>query len=157
MREGLDPTRLGTPPDRFARRALLRARVRRAAAARARRVPVEPALRAAGRGLLTAERVVGGLPGRDQRLMRAVRSAAKEARGAYWAEPAPGRIVHLRSSEHEGNPLMEGWWALAADGVEEVALDAAHIAMLREPHVARTGEVLQAAIDAALGEVHATT
>ena len=143
VREGIDPALLGPPPDPAARRALARSRVRREAAARVRRLPVRSAGLAAGRGLLAAERhAFGGLPGRDERLMRAVRAAAKEARQAYWAEPWPGRLVHLRSAEHRHNPLMDGWWALALDGVVEAPLDAAHIAMLREPDVARTAAAL---------------
>ena len=59
-----------------------------------RDLPVDSALLAAGRGLLTAERYAfGGLPGRDARLRRAVRAAAKEARRAYWAEPWPGHLL----------------------------------------------------------------
>ena len=151
IKEGLDPALLGTPPDREARLAVERSRIRRRARAGATRLPIQAGLLAAGRGLLAAERrVFGELPGRDERLMRAVRAAAKEAKAAYWALPAPGRLVHLRSTEHAENPLMDGWWALASDGVIEVPLDAAHIAMLREPAVARTAAALQQAIDAAL-------
>ncbi len=152
VREGVDPALLGPPPDREARRALERSRMRRRALAGASRLPIQAGLLAAGRGLLVAERrVFGELPGRDERLMRAVRAAAKEARAAYWAEPAPGRLVHLRSKEHAENPLMDGWWALALDGVVEVPIAAAHIGMLREPDVAQTAAALQQAIDAAVG------
>jgi thioesterase domain-containing protein len=152
----MDPALLGTPPDREARLALERSRIRRRALAGASRLPIQAGLLAAGRGLLAAERrLFGELPGRDERLMRAVRAAAKEARAAYWAAPAPGRLVHLRSTEHAGNPLMDGWWALARDGVVEIPLDAAHIPMLREPAVAQTAAALQQAIDAALGREHA--
>jgi thioesterase domain-containing protein len=156
LKEGMDPALLGTPPDREARLALERSRIRRRALAGASRLPIQAGLLAAGRGLLAAERrLFGELPGRDERLMRAVRAAAKEARAAYWAAPAPGRLVHLRSTEHAGNPLMDGWWALARDGVVEIPLDAAHIPMLREPAVAQTAAALQQAIDAALGREHA--
>jgi thioesterase domain-containing protein len=115
-----------------------------------RDLPVESALLAAGRGLLTAERYAfGGLPGRDARLRRAVRAAAKEARRAYWADPWPGHLLHVRSAEHRDNPLMDGWWALARDGVTEVHLDTPHMGMLREPDVSLTAQALEEAIDAA--------
>jgi thioesterase domain-containing protein len=114
-------------------------------------VSVEAPLLAAGRGLLAAERrVFGSLPGRDQRLMRAVRAAAAEARCAWWAPPLPGRLLHLRSSLHVDTPERDGWWALATEGVTEIALEAGHVAMLREPDVAVTGAILQREIDAAL-------
>jgi thioesterase domain-containing protein len=58
--------------------------------------------------------------------------------------------------EHETLTYREhGWWALARDGVVEIPLDAAHIAMLREPAVAQAAAALQQAIDAALGREHA--
>jgi amino acid adenylation domain-containing protein len=148
--EDIDPGLLGPPPDRAARLRLARSRARRRAAAGVRDLPVESALLAAGRGLLTAERYAfGGLPGRDARLRRAVRAAAKEARRAYWAEPWPGHLLHVRSAEHRDNPLMDGWWALARDGVTEVHLDAPHMGMLREPDVSLTAQALEEAIDAA--------
>jgi len=148
--EDIDPGLLGPPPDRAARLRLARSRARRRAAAGVRDLPVESVLLAAGRGLLTAERYAfGGLPGRDARLRRAVRAAAKEARRAYWADPWPGHLLHVRSAEHRDNPLMDGWWALARDGVTEVHLDTPHMGMLREPDVSLTAQALEEAIDAA--------
>lgn len=156
VREYLVPELLGPAPDREAHLALIRTRSRRRAAVTAAPLPVRSALLAAGRGLLAAERhVFGELPGRDERLMRAVRAAAKEARAAWWAEPSRGRFLHIRSAEHANNPLMDGWWALALEGVREVPLAAAHVGMLREPDAAHTAAVLQQAIDAAIGHRHA--
>ena len=44
---------------------------------------------------------------------------------------------------------MDGWWALARDGVTEVHLDTPHMGMLREPDVSLTAQALEEAIDAA--------
>ena len=149
--EGLDPVLLGTPPNRAAARQVARSRGppprgRRRARAAGRR----GAARRRPRAARVAERhAFGGLPGRDARLRRAVRAAAKEARRAYWSDPWPGRLVHIRSAEHRDNPLMDGWWALAGDGVTEVWLHVQHVAMLREPDVALTARALQEAIDGA--------
>ena len=130
---GLDPVLLGTAARPRRGIGVARSRARRRAAAGVRGLPLDAALLAAGRGLLVPSgRCVRRAPG--ARRAAGARSARREG-GAprLLVQPWPGASSTSAPPSTATTRSMDGWWALAGDGVTEVDLDAQHVGMLREP------------------------
>ena len=73
------------------------------------------------------------LPGARWRIERRVLAAARQARRTYRAQPWPGRVVLVTSTEFADKPAYAAWDLRARDGVDLRPLPLGHIEMLREP------------------------
>jgi amino acid adenylation domain-containing protein len=158
VNEGLAPQLLPAPPSPlpFRRRlelALLPARAaavrNRARAARGfRRLSSEARLRAIGE----LERRLGRpLPGAGERTIQRALATARRASASYRADPWPGRVVLIVSSEFEDKSSYLGWQVRARGGVERHHLPCGHVEMLREPGAALLARCLEERIEEALG------
>lgn len=128
-----------------------RERLRRARARLARRRR-EGAAEARARSADALERVLRRpLPGARERIERGVVAAARRARTAYRAQPWPGRILLVTSTEFADKPPYLAWDLRARGGVERRPLGVGHVEMLREPGVAELAACLEDAIGEALG------
>jgi amino acid adenylation domain-containing protein len=138
--QGLSPRLLPRPPFGVPRR--LRLSLARDGAVRAAR---RGAALLAGEGL--AERRDQGLawverglerplPRSRRRLEDRIIRAAREARERYRAQPWPGRIVVVKSSEDFENPAHIAWPSRARGGLEVHKLPVDHLGMLRDPEAA---------------------
>ena len=156
-REGLAPSLLPDPHGPLPRRLRLDLAQRRAAAAvgRARAAAGRSARAAAverrARMLEAIERRLDRpLPRARTRIERRVVAAAREARGSYRAEPWPGRVALIVSTEFADKPTYLAWRARATGGVERRELPVGHVEMLRDPGVALLAESIEDAIAEAL-------
>ncbi|HVV91591.1 MAG TPA: hypothetical protein VHB53_13945, partial [Solirubrobacterales bacterium] len=157
VKEGLDPRLLPPSPKPLSRgrqaelRTLpLRRGVKRAAR-RARSGTSAAAAEARARALESVERRLDRpLPGARWRIERRVIAAARRARASYRAEPWPGRVLLVVSTEFAGKPPYSAWEARAQGGVERRELPVGHVEMLREPGVEHLARCLETYIDEAL-------
>jgi amino acid adenylation domain-containing protein len=157
VKEELDPSLLPPPtaPLDLSRRLELRSiPVRRTASrvgrrARSRAIAVSAELKA--RGVEATERRLDRpLPGARWRIERRVLAAARRARASYRAEPWPGEVLLVTSSEFADKPTYRAWAARAQGGVDRRELAVGHVEMLREPGVAQLSECLELYIGEAL-------
>ena len=136
--ELLEPLPGGPPP---ARQRWTRRRARGERRAR----ELAAALRA--RALDTAERRLDRqLPEARQRIERHVVAAARGARAGYRADPWPGRVVLVTSTEFERKPTYPAWEVRALGGVDRRPLPVGHVEMLREPGAALLAACLEECI-----------
>jgi hypothetical protein len=158
-REGLAPSLLPEAPARLPRR------LRAGLAWRRTAVPLRRARAAAGRNVRAAaveararaleaieRRIDRPLPRARARIERRVVAAAREARASYRAEPWPGRVALIVSTEFAEKPTYLAWKERATGGVERRQLAVGHIEMLRGPGAAALAEVLEDLISGALGD-----
>ena len=71
------------------------------------------------------------LPGARERTEREVVAAARKARATYRAEPWPGRVVLVTSTEFAEKPAYAAWELRAEGGVDRRPLPVGHVEMLR--------------------------
>ena len=103
------------------------------------------------RAVHRAERALGRpLPRARQRLEDLLVEAGRRARESYRAEPWPGRIVLIASTEYEHKPAYLPWAERARGGLERLVLPLGHVEMLRDPGAALLAECLERRIAAAL-------
>jgi hypothetical protein len=86
------------------------------------------------------------LPGARERVERRVIAAAKRARATYRAQPWPGKIVLVTSTEFEHKPTYLAWSLRAQAGVQRRHLEVGHVQMLREPDAALLAHCLEECI-----------
>ena len=155
--EGRAPEPLPPPPWPLSHsrrmELLLRPARKRAERARVkvRRQARELAIEGRARALETVERHLSRpLPGARWRIERRVIAAARDARATYRAEPWPGQVVLVSSTEFEAKPPYLAWGMRAAGGVKRRRLPLGHIEMLREPGAALLARCLEECIAEAL-------
>jgi len=90
------------------------------------------------------------LPEARQRIERHVVAAARKARADYRADPWPGRVVLITSTEFEDKPTYPAWKVRAEGGVDRRRLPVGHVEMLREPGAAALAACLDDCIEEAL-------
>ena len=90
------------------------------------------------------------LPEARQRIERHVVAAARRARAAYRADPWPGAVVLISSTEFDRKPTYPAWEVRARGGVDRRRLPIGHVEMLREPGAAQLAACLDECIEAAL-------
>jgi len=90
------------------------------------------------------------LPGARWRIERRVLAAARQARATYRAQPWPGKVVLVTSTEFAEKPPYVAWGLRADDGVELRPLPVGHIEMLREPGAALLARCLDECIEEAV-------
>lgn len=117
------PPRQEPPRERLRRLRLRGTHKARAIAAQAFRSTVDALERQLGRPL----------PNAQERLELRVMAAARRARATYRAEPWPGRVLLVASSEYHDKLIYPAWEARARGGVERRLLPVGHIEMLRDP------------------------
>jgi amino acid adenylation domain-containing protein len=150
IEQGLAPELLppsSTPLSPRRRRELqlrpLRRRARRTgsqASREARRLATEGRARA----LEALERRLSRpLPGARWRIERRVLAAARQARKTYRAQPWPGKVVLVTSTEFADKPPYAAWALRAAAGVELRRLPLGHVEMLREPGAEQLARCLE--------------
>jgi amino acid adenylation domain-containing protein len=157
IEQGLSPDLLPPPPTPLStrRRRELRLRPLRRQAGRvfsrashrARRLTQE------GRALAieTVERRLSRpLPGARWRIERRVLAAARRARDTYRAQPWPGKVVLVTSTEFADKPPYAAWDLRALGGVELRALPLGHVEMLREPGAELLARCLEECAEEAL-------
>jgi amino acid adenylation domain-containing protein len=153
--EGLDPLLLPPFPSRrprWSRRQMLeRAAELVAAPARSRlvRVDADAVGSARDRAAHALELRLGRtLPRARGRIERRIEVAAREARASYRAEPWPGRIVLVCSSEFERKPAYLAWPERAE--ITRLQLPLGHVEMLRDPGAKQLAARLDECIAAVL-------
>jgi amino acid adenylation domain-containing protein len=123
----------------------------RRARARASRVARELGMEARWLGTDWLERLLDRpLPEARARIERRVVAAARRARGEYRAEPWPGRVLLIVSSEFAGKPTYPAWDLRAVAGVDRRELPVGHVEMLRGPGVEILAHCLEECIEEAL-------
>ncbi|MGC1853677.1 MAG: hypothetical protein WA687_14735, partial [Solirubrobacterales bacterium] len=90
------------------------------------------------------------LPGAGERTIHRSLVAARQARAGYRADPWPGRVVLIVSSEFADKAAYLGWQVRALGGVERHHLPFGHVEMLREPGAALLAERLERCVDEAM-------
>jgi thioesterase domain-containing protein len=90
------------------------------------------------------------LRGARARTERRVLAAAELARASYRADPWPGRVVLVTSTEFADKPPYLAWDVRAAE-VDRRPLPVGHVEMLREPGAALLASCLEECVEEALG------
>ncbi len=154
---GLAPELLPPPPAPLPRRLLLALRLRPArhlVEALAERAPRQPRSWIEGgrdRLLDGAEDLLKRpLPQARARLESRIVAAAREARENYRAEPWPGRVLLVTSTEFATKPAYFAWPERARGGVERRRLPLGHVEMLRDPGARLLAQCLDECIAQAL-------
>jgi amino acid adenylation domain-containing protein len=155
--EGLAPALLPPPPWPLSRRRRLELALRPARVAvgagrarltrRSRKLVLEARLEA----IESLERRLGRpLPGAVERTIQRSLAAARKARADYRADPWPGRVTLIVSSEFVDKSAYLGWKVRALGGVERHQIPYGHIEMLRGPGAALLASYLEERIEEAL-------
>jgi len=157
--EGLAPAFLPPPRTRLParRRAELLARAARTAGSRSRargaRRGRELGAEGRARALDALERAVKRpLPGARERTEREVVAAARKARATYMAEPWPGRVVLVTSTEFADKPAYAPWALRAEGGVDRRSLAVGHVEMLRGNGAKLLAACLEECVEEALDD-----
>jgi amino acid adenylation domain-containing protein len=155
--QGLAPELLPPSPGPLSdqRRRELRLRPLRRRAARLRSRASSEARRLAAEGRARAVEAVERhldrpLPGARWRIERGVLAAARQARATYRAQPWPGKVVLVTSTEFAEKPPYVAWDRRAGEGVELRPLPVGHVEMLREPGAQLLARCLDECIEEAL-------
>jgi thioesterase domain-containing protein len=90
-----------------------------------------------------------------QRTERRVVAAAREARAKYRADPWPGRVLLVTSTEFADKPPYMAWPVRAAE-VDRRQLPVGHVEMLRAPGAALLARCLEDSIEEALASAGST-
>jgi len=138
IEEGLDPLLL-PPPARRRPRWLQKEALGRGAElalaplrVRAERITGETVAAERDRAVHGLERRLGRpLPGARERIERRLVVAARAARESYRADPWPGKVVLISSTEFERKPAYAAWPERAE--IERRRLPLGHVEMLRDP------------------------
>jgi amino acid adenylation domain-containing protein len=133
-----------------AREEPLRERVRRGRA-RGARMARELATEARRSAVdLLERRLDRPLPHARERIERRVVAAARRAREDYRAEPWPGRVLLVTSTEFESKPTYPAWELRAQGGVDRRPLPVGHVEMLRSSGAGLLAGCLEDRIERAL-------
>jgi thioesterase domain-containing protein len=117
-----------------------------AASIKARELAIEARCRIADE---LERRVDRPLPNARARTERRVVAAARQARASYRADPWPGQVLLVISTEFADKPPYLAWDIRAAE-VERRHLPVGHVEMLREPGVALLATCLEECIEEVL-------
>jgi amino acid adenylation domain-containing protein len=157
IEQGLAPDLLPPPPaplsDQRRRELRLRPLRRRAGRAFSRASHQGRRLTREGRALAieaVERRLSRPLPGARWRIERRVLAAARRARDTYRAQPWPGKVVLVTSTEFADKPPYAAWDLRALDGVELRPLPLGHVEMLREPGAELLARCLEECAEEAL-------
>ena len=157
IEQGLAPDLLPPPPtplsDRRRRELRLRPLRRRAGRAFSRASDQARRLTTESRALAieaVERRLSRPLPGARWRIERRVLAAARRARDTYRAQPWPGKVVLVTSTEFADKPPYAAWDLRALDGVELRPLPLGHVEMLREPGAELLARCLEECAEEAL-------
>ncbi|HVD87035.1 MAG TPA: AMP-binding protein, partial [Solirubrobacterales bacterium] len=100
---------------------------------------------------LVERRLSRPLPGARERIERRVVAAARDARATYRADPWPGEVVLVTSTEFVQKPTYLAW-SERADRVKRRDLPVGHVEMLRDPGAALLARCLEQCAAEALGD-----